>query len=358
VDDFRTRQDYEVAGTQTFEGVDITALCPNDRYGRTRTQWSIGATEGYYPFSLDEVLSTAGGNYYRAQPAEVQSGVNFGVGDAEVGTYDNSTNADYVLSSQGGNYVDANLIPSNVRDAIAYGVGEVGTYSIGAAPDAPTLTKIVSTDGGLTVTATAADEALKIFVRYRLTNASAQWSDENPTFSRTGSGTVALTGLTNGRQYQVIAYHKDAAETCIGAPSNVLDGYPDPDENGTYRNSRKLKERDGLARALLQLAKTQGELMIFRNDGKGTSGVTLYGTVVDGYVRNVGPRSGSVDSQQINVQVPRQTNFPPSNFNINATIEIDGNEFQVVDYETKPSTETYAIEYILTCESIRGQESY
>ena len=223
---------------------------------------------------------------------------------------------------------------------------------------APSITRIVGSDATLTVSVTAADESKKVYAIYKLTNKSAAWSDENITFSRTGSGDIDVTGLSNGTDYQVMTYHKDLSNTCVGRPSNVVSGYPDADPEGSYRHARKLTQRDYTASMLLQVAKNQGELMVFRNEGFGTAGITVYGVVASEYTRNVGIRGGFVDGQEIIVSVPRQTSFPPDNFDINSTIEVDGNQFQVQDYTTNPNTSAYAAEFVLTCSSIRGQEGY
>ena len=227
-----------------------------------------------------------------------------------------------------------------------------------AIPNAPSITGITSGNATLTINVTASDESLKVFAIYKRTNNSAVWSDEIPTFSRTGSGAIAITGLTNGSEYDVMAYHKDATETVIGRCSNIYSGYPDSDPNGTYRHALKIDNRDQMAWDLLEAAKQYGQLMTFRNSGSGTAGVTVYGTVVQQSERSIGIANGSVDRQEIIVSIPRQTNFPPDNFDINATIEVDEEEYQVQSYSTNPNTKTYAAEFELTCASIRGQEKY
>jgi hypothetical protein len=96
--DFRTIKSYEVAGTTTIDGVDITALCPTDIDGRTRTTWARGCSEGYliYDASLipdpTVVLNTATtggvqGRWTPATAAKYQSGETYGVdGNSETGT--------------------------------------------------------------------------------------------------------------------------------------------------------------------------------------------------------------------------------------------------------------------------------
>ena len=226
-----------------------------------------------------------------------------------------------------------------------------------AIPSAPTITRIDAGDAELAIDVSASDESLKVFAIYKKTNKSAAWSEESATLSRTGSGSITITGLTNGVEYDVLTYHKDATETSIGRPSNIYSGYPDSDPNGTYRHALKIDNRDQIAWDLLQICKNDGDLMTFRNDGSGTEGITVYGIVAEASERNVGIQSGSVDAQRIIVNVPRQTNFPPDNFNLNSTIEVDEEEYQLQTYSMNPNTKTYAAEFILDCLSIRGQEN-
>ena len=225
-------------------------------------------------------------------------------------------------------------------------------------PGANTITGIVPTDGTLTVSVVATDEALKQFVLYKLTNKSATWSAENANFSRTGSGDIAITSLPNGIEYDVISYQKDALETVISPPSNVVSGYPDEDAEGTYRHDRKIYIRNSIAQNALYLAKIQGERMVFKNSGSGTTGVTVYGTVSSSYSRNVGIRNGAIDLQEMEVTIPRQTNFPPDNFDINSVIEVDGQDLQIQSYITDPDDRTYAAIWMFSCSAIRGQETY
>lgn len=225
-------------------------------------------------------------------------------------------------------------------------------------PGAPTITAITSGDRALTVSVTAASESLRLYAIYKLTNKSAAWTERDVAISRVGSGDITIPDLSNGTEYDVIVFHMDESDICYGTPSNLYSGYPDADPQGQYRHDRKIYQRDEFARAYLQVAKDQGELMTYRNSGTGTAGVTVYGIIVDDFSRNVGVRQGNVDEQEVTVTVPRQTNFPPDNFDINATIEVDGNEFQVLTYTAEPSSKTYAATFTLTCSSIRGQEGY
>jgi len=73
----------------------------------------------------------------------------------------------------------------------------------------PTLDSAVKSGTSTTLTLTAVDAADIIYARYRLSNGDGAWSLENPTFSRTGSGTIVITGLLADRAYEYAIYGKD-----------------------------------------------------------------------------------------------------------------------------------------------------
>jgi len=332
--DKRTIRSVQRDGSTTSPlSVDLTSVYTTDLCGTTRPATAAGYSVGSsYDFEL----------FANADFPEASNVLNTDTVDNQPGLWQIADSTKYLEDETYG--VD--------------GTSEVGSLALGSIPNAPTITRMVPTDGTITITVSAVDETFKAFALYKNTNKSADWSAESATFSRTGSGTIAITGLTNGISHDIITYHKDAAETVIGRPSNIYSGYPDADNGGQYRHDSKIYERDNSARALLELAKNLGELMTFRNDGKGTTGDTVYGIVAEQYERNVGVRQGAVDEQFITVSVPRQNNFPPDNFDIKSTIEVDENEFQIRKYSTNPNNKTYAAEFVLICSSIRGQEGY
>jgi len=104
--------------------------------------------------------------------------------------------------------------------ATAYPTGEI------TIPTAPTITGITAGDGTLTVTVAATSETDAIYVRFRQTGTTV-WNTESGSYARTGSGTVAISGLTNGKSYQVSAYAKDGyttsdwATNCYAVPGVV-----------------------------------------------------------------------------------------------------------------------------------------
>lgn len=71
-------------------------------------------------------------------------------------------------------------------------------------PTAPALSALTANDGKVTVGVVAADSADTVYVGYRL--ASAQAWTWNPALKSIGSGSVEVTGLSNGRVYVFILY--------------------------------------------------------------------------------------------------------------------------------------------------------
>lgn len=104
--------------------------------------------------------------------------------------------------------------------ATAYPTGDV------TIPGKPSITSVASTDGTLTVTLAADKETDAVYVRYRLSG-STEWNTESGSYARVGSGTVTISGLTNGKAYQISAYAKDGYITsdwstnCYAVPGIV-----------------------------------------------------------------------------------------------------------------------------------------
>lgn len=220
-----------------------------------------------------------------------------------------------------------------------------------------TISRLEADDEQVTVTVVAGAESDVVYVRYRKNIGGIQWAARDETFKRTGSGDIIVTGLSNGTDYMFSLEATDGV--AFGDWSEPKTAYPDSDPNSTYRHNNKIYQRNAIALAALQVAQQQGERIVFKNEGAGaTNGVTVYGVIIEDMRRNVGIRSGSMDLQGLVVSIPRQTSFPPDNFNLNSAIEVDGEEYQVQTYSTSPNDKTYAAVWTLECESIRGQENY
>ena len=80
---------------------------------------------------------------------------------------------------------------------------EVGTYDPSTdPPDAPVITGVTAGDGQLTValTTTSPTDVAQLFFR----DAGISAWTENETFKRTGSGNIIITGLTNVSSYAIV----------------------------------------------------------------------------------------------------------------------------------------------------------
>lgn len=104
--------------------------------------------------------------------------------------------------------------------ATAFPTGDV------AVPTKPSITSVAATNGTITVTLVAERETDAIYVRYR-PSGSTEWNTESGTYARVGSGTVEISGLTNGKAYQISAYAKagyitsDWTTNCYAVPGIV-----------------------------------------------------------------------------------------------------------------------------------------
>ena len=81
-------------------------------------------------------------------------------------------------------------------------------------PDAPTTIMAVGDDGTVILTIIAANPTDKIYVRYaEYATEIDGWSVESEMLSRTGTGTITVTGSTNGTRYEFGAYTRLGALT-------------------------------------------------------------------------------------------------------------------------------------------------
>jgi len=178
----------EIGSAKEYSVLDVTspALASN-----------IGASPNLFHETLDDPKSIGSySNYTAPDFPEVGNVTTDDTVDGEAGTCVQPTEADVKLSVGFG----------------ADGTEFTGSLSLGTPPAAPAIGTITATDGGATVPVTPAAETDTVFLRYRLLP-SGSWSAENALFSRTGSGNISITGLTNFSRYATAAYSKNSALT-------------------------------------------------------------------------------------------------------------------------------------------------
>ena len=91
-------------------------------------------------------------------------------------------------------------------------------------PTAPTQNVTVAGDTTMTLDFIADDAADEIYAIWREAGDGKAWTAINESFKRTGSGTVGITGITNGTQFRFVGINKDG--DFLSAPSNARWGTP------------------------------------------------------------------------------------------------------------------------------------
>lgn len=315
--DYRTISSRENAGTKSFNSIDLIAWdngrLTTDIDGRTRSLYSIGATEGY---------NLAG-------------------------------DPDTVIKSAGGNYNDDNLIDSNVKKDILYGIGGIGTYDpTGTPPDAPQITNISVNDGSIIITYLAANETDIIYARYRRNQPAYGWEDRSETFKRTGSGAITITGVINGIEYELSG--QSLVDVCYSDFAGSRFAAPDSDAFAVSRYNNKLNIRNTIARAQLHIAQQNGVKISFTNTGEDEI-TGLYAIVDQPSTQIVDIQSNQIDRSDIILNIPRQTNFPPTDFKPNCIVKLNDQPYRVltVAYDLEDINMTAV--FTLTC-SINGDQ--
>lgn len=82
-------------------------------------------------------------------------------------------------------------------------------------------------------------------------------------------------------------------------------------------------------------SEANGSPLVFNNQD-GTASVTLSGYIREGYRGRANPHGGQTDSQEIRIEIPTQTGFPPASYHINtgSTVTANSVTYVVDDYES------------------------
>ena len=233
--DFRTLRASETPGTTTAGAIDLTALYTHDIDGRERPPtaagYAIGCSYGYdlienadWPAEADVRLATSYDNGARTGTLDLPA-----VADVRDGVaFDNATQTgtlevkDITFAEEAARNIDPGI--ANVLLGTDYrhlDAPLTGTLPGGTQPTAPTISLASVGDGTATITV-ACDPADVVYIRYRV--GLAGWSTFDITFSRTGPGTVTVSGLSNGVRYEFAGW--TALGTLYSLPSNSVVATP------------------------------------------------------------------------------------------------------------------------------------
>ena len=93
-----------------------------------------------------------------------------------------------------------------------------------------------------------------------------------------------------------------------------------------------------------------GSPLIFNNED-GTGDFSLSGYIDEGYSGSASLHGGQTDSQEINIIIPKQTNFPPASFHINtgSIVTANGTKYVTEDYSSDIEDMKLAATFTLIC---------
>lgn len=229
---------------------------------------------------------------------------------------------------------------------VVYGYEDqfTGTYTAtGDIPDeAPTISA-VGGDEQAVITLTPADDyvANTMYIRYWTIGGTT--SAESGTFSRTGAGDVTVTGLTNGTTYFFQAYHKNAAGVGVWSGAAMAT----PTCASLTDRPRIERIRDNAANATMRIIQ-RGLGQQITYIPAGGAAITVWAIVSSSMQQSIG-FDGRTDDRNIQITVPRQTGFPPTNMNVGGRIKYNCNTYIINNMTADFEDLNYAAHVIFDC---------
>ena len=201
--DLRTIKSFQLPGTTTPNGVDITAIFDTDICGTSRPATGDGYCRGCsYNF---DIISNA-------DFPEPENVLTADTTDNEPGLWTIANSTKYQKDETYG----------------VNGTSEVGTYDPSETPGIPTLTSVTPGNGVFTANVTTV-ETTDFFQIFYKKKSEQSWTIDPQT--NEGSGSITITGVDNFVAYDVFAIVDNGG--CVSLPSNMLTVTP---SDGTATN--------------------------------------------------------------------------------------------------------------------------
>ena len=238
-----------------------------------------------------------------------------------------------------------------------YSTSSILTMAAASDPVTPTLTRITPGANSMTLDITADTGTDVIYGRYRRNQPAYTWVERSESFKVTGSGSIEITGLIDGIEYEFAAQNMEGG--ILGNASDFAGsrfGAPDSDAFATSRYAGKLNRRNGIAQQALNVAQQLGVKVTFTNDTE--EDVTVYATILEQPKTTIGVRTGQIDRYDMMLSIPRQTNFPPTKFLVNARYTLNGISYQIDDVVFNNQEITMASIFTVTASVLGELDGY
>lgn len=185
----------------------------------------------------------------------------------------------------------------------------------------PRIASAVPGNAQATLSVSGVESTDVVRVAYRMRHAS--WTIASAT--RTGPGSVTITGLRNDTEYEFAAWCTRSGARSIWTPTVRL--APAADAPANTRYAQLLQQRDGMAEAHLNACKAMGVVITYTT----AAGVAINGLYALSEMQNMatGLLGGRLDDEPFLLHIPRQTDFPPAAFHVGDTVTLDGTVYAV-----------------------------